>query len=200
MGWKEYWKGKNHKRKRLCNKLVGIDSFYIFDDSKYYKKNREDYFAFNKYDQNYKCIIKVKLTKKEFRFSVNDEHELQAVLLKDGFHVSTYHSFLNSCVGYPISIQKSSYIIPIEKLEHNKRVFFRCPDCNRRMRKLYYEQGKFLCRKCLNLGYRSQRIRPKKLPKLSIEERLDLWDRALNKDDKEALIYLGSLYLEQDIE
>lgn len=40
------------------------------------------------------------------------------------------------------------------------RYFWRCPGigCNRRMRKLYCYRGIFVCRKCLKLGYYSQRV------------------------------------------
>lgn len=38
------------------------------------------------------------------------------------------------------------------------RYFFRCPKCNNRMRKLYRYGCIFVCRKCLNLGYRSQSV------------------------------------------
>lgn len=40
------------------------------------------------------------------------------------------------------------------------RYYFHCPMCNRRMRKLYGFFSLFLCRKCLNLGYFSQRLPP----------------------------------------
>lgn len=55
------------------------------------------------------------------------------------------------------------YCIPVEKQPCNfggYRYFLRCPGktCNRRMRKLYCYRGIFLCRKCLTLGYYSQRI------------------------------------------
>jgi len=42
------------------------------------------------------------------------------------------------------------------------RYFFNCPLCKQRMRKLYFSNGAFLCRKCLNLSYKSQRLRPSK--------------------------------------
>lgn len=57
-----------------------------------------------------------------------------------------------------------SYLIPIEKQPCNYggyRSFFKCPLCQKRMRFLYFaEQSLFLCRKCLNLSYESQRLRP----------------------------------------
>jgi len=57
------------------------------------------------------------------------------------------------------------YIIPVEKQPcqfGGFRYFLRCPGsgCNRRMRKLYHSDGYFLCRKCLHLGYFSQRSAP----------------------------------------
>lgn len=38
----------------------------------------------------------------------------------------------------------------------NPRTFFLCPFCNRRVRKLYHRWGKFRCRTCAKLNYRSQ--------------------------------------------
>jgi hypothetical protein len=60
--------------------------------------------------------------------------------------------------------QKSSpYKIPVDQVKCNyggiKR-YFRCPLCNNRMRILYLaENSIFICRKCLNLGYETQRYR-----------------------------------------
>jgi hypothetical protein len=43
------------------------------------------------------------------------------------------------------------------------RYFFKCPLCQMRMRMLYLaEQSLFLCRKCLNLAYKSQKLCPSK--------------------------------------
>lgn len=57
----------------------------------------------------------------------------------------------------------STYTIPVDKLPCNYggfRYFFKCPLCQSRMRLLYLAQNSiFLCRKCLNLGYDSQRLR-----------------------------------------
>lgn len=55
------------------------------------------------------------------------------------------------------------YSIPIEKNACNYggiRHYFRCPKCNSRMRILYCHHGYYACRKCLKLGYWSQRLRP----------------------------------------
>jgi len=60
--------------------------------------------------------------------------------------------------------KEHTYNIPIERQPCNYggfRSFFRCPLCQKRMRFLYFaEHSVFLCRKCLNLGYWSQRLRP----------------------------------------
>src|SRR3990167_6791849 len=60
--------------------------------------------------------------------------------------------------------KKNPYQIPVEKIPCNYggiRCYFKCPLCNKRMRILYLaENSIFLCRKCLNLGYITQRWRP----------------------------------------
>src|SRR5262249_29311715 len=54
--------------------------------------------------------------------------------------------------------------IPIDRIPCNyggHRYYFKCPFCRQRMRKLYLaHQSIFLCRKCLNLTYKSQFLRP----------------------------------------
>lgn len=58
----------------------------------------------------------------------------------------------------------SAYTIPIDKKPCNYggfRYYFKCPLCQCRMRILYFaESSIFLCRKCLNLSYKSQKLRP----------------------------------------
>lgn len=60
--------------------------------------------------------------------------------------------------------KQHSYTIPVDRLSCNYggyRSYFRCPLCDCRMRFLYFaERSIFLCRKCLNLGYEIQRLRP----------------------------------------
>ncbi len=60
--------------------------------------------------------------------------------------------------------KEHSYIIRVARLSCNYggfRSYFRCPLCDKRMRFLYFaERSIFLCRKCLNLGYDTQRFRP----------------------------------------
>lgn len=56
-----------------------------------------------------------------------------------------------------------SYEIPVEAKPCNYGGlyhFFHCPRCQKRMRKLYCDNGRYACRKCLKLGYLSQRLRP----------------------------------------
>lgn len=56
------------------------------------------------------------------------------------------------------------YKIKLDKLQRNFGgyiYFFKCPFCQKRMRILYLaENSIFLCRKCLNLSYQSQQLRP----------------------------------------
>lgn len=62
-----------------------------------------------------------------------------------------------------VTYDGGSYVIPVEKKTPNYGgyyYFFHCPQCAKRMRKLYCIQGKYLCRKCGNLGYYTQRLRP----------------------------------------
>lgn len=62
--------------------------------------------------------------------------------------------FIGTCQGHP-------FFLKVEKQECNYggyRYFFNCPSCLRRIRKVYLFNRKFDCRKCLNLGYRSQRL------------------------------------------
>lgn len=64
--------------------------------------------------------------------------------------------------NYQVNYNNGSYSIPIEQQACNYggvRYFFHCPKCNKRMRILYCQDGKFLCRKCLKLGYYTQRLR-----------------------------------------
>jgi hypothetical protein len=75
-------------------------------------------------------------------------YDLQAILLSD---------------RYQVTYNQGAYEIPIEKQPSNYggyRYFLHCPQCDRRMRKLYCNAGKFLCRKCLNLCYYTQILKP----------------------------------------
>lgn len=62
-----------------------------------------------------------------------------------------------------VAYAKGTYRIPIASNPCNYggiRNFFHCPDCSRRVRFLYCNKGKFLCRKCLNLCYFTQLLSP----------------------------------------
>jgi hypothetical protein len=64
---------------------------------------------------------------------------------------------------YKVEYGDGAYEIPIEKQPCNYggiRYFFHCPKCDRRVRLLYCVKGMFACRKCLNLGYFIQTLRP----------------------------------------
>jgi len=62
-----------------------------------------------------------------------------------------------------VEYEGGSYNIPIEKQScyfGGFRYFFHCPKCDRRMRLLYFDKGLFLCRKCADLCYYTQILRP----------------------------------------
>lgn len=88
--------------------------------------------------------------------------------LSNGFIVKPLDIYAERVAeGLKISYRKrnaSAYTIPVDKLSCNYggfRYYFRCPLCRSRMRILYFAQNStFLCRKCLNLAYESQRLRP----------------------------------------
>jgi hypothetical protein len=68
---------------------------------------------------------------------------------------------------FKVSIGKqahTAYKIPIDKIPCHYggfRSYFRCPLCDSRSRMLYFdEKSLLLCRKCLNLSYESQQLRP----------------------------------------
>lgn len=89
-------------------------------------------------------------TRASIRFTVNDQL-LAEVVVGDRF--------------LEVSTQNHSYDIAVEKQPcqfGGYRYFLRCPHpaCKQRMRKLYCYRGLFLCRKCLKLGYYTQRVEP----------------------------------------
>lgn len=81
-------------------------------------------------------------------FSISDpQYPVKAVLKDDKFEVTS---------------NQKEYDIKFEKQPCHFggfRYFFRCPigGCHRRMRKLYCQRGVITCRRCLKLGYYSQR-------------------------------------------
>jgi hypothetical protein len=129
--WGWYWKVKRkHKRKALC-------SWFTFSEI--------DSFDMYKNQQ----LVQFVRESKDHVSLIIPQYNLRATLLEnDDLHV-VYNN--------------GSYIIPVEKKPCNFGGFyhfFHCPQCGRRMRKLYCIEGRYLCRKCANLGYLSQRLRP----------------------------------------
>jgi len=68
--------------------------------------------------------------------------------LKDG-------SFVGTCNGMPFSLKVEAQRCNFGGYCY----FFLCSTCSSRMRKVYFSNGAFHCRKCLKLGYCSQRLR-----------------------------------------
>jgi len=66
--WRKYWKEKRYRRKDVCDDLMGIDSFYIFENKEHFAMKREDYFAFNNYDEHCERTVKVEVKDEEFCF------------------------------------------------------------------------------------------------------------------------------------
>lgn len=64
--------------------------------------------------------------------------------------------FRGWCAGWPFFLAVSKQPCHFGGF----RYFFHCTNCGARMRKVYLYRGHFECRKCLNLGYRSQRLNP----------------------------------------
>lgn len=96
-------------------------------------------------------IDSFKLFKENGRAFIVKPHDIKAEL-KNNQLIVTYRKQ-----------KQSSYKINIDKLSCNYgsyRYYFICALCQRRARFLYLEsQSVILCRKCLNLGYKSQRLR-----------------------------------------
>lgn len=86
------------------------------------------------------------------------------------FYITINDTMTISALGYSdhlkVILGKQSnhtYIIPIDKQPCHYggfRSYFRCPLCDNRSRMLYFdEKSLLLCRKCLNLSYKSQQLR-----------------------------------------
>lgn len=103
----------------------------------------------------YACLDSFKIFKNEndSGFKISDQREgISGELMKDAFVITTME------LSYSISVEKQNCHFG------GFRYFFRCPNikCQKRMRKLYYHKGMFLCRNCWNIGYYSQRLSPSK--------------------------------------
>lgn len=154
--WGWYWHVKrNHKPRRSCE-AFGLNEINSFQLFKY--KEAVD-------------LVKESADKVVFEIP---RYSLRAVLTDDNnFHVT---------------FNKGEYVISIEKKPCNFGgfyYFFRCPKCNKRIRKLYCINGEYQCRKCGNLAYYSQRLRPSErnmYMKIKVEDRLK--NRAGSLDQK----------------
>jgi hypothetical protein len=77
-----------------------------------------------------------------------------------------------------VTYSGGSYEIPVESKSCNYGGvyhFFHCPQCQKRMRKLYCDKGRYACRKCLKLCYKTQQLRPYRrylVMRMKIEEKL----------------------------
>lgn len=94
------------------------------------------------------------LTSKQFHEFNVEPLRVRATLAGDHLKIR-YRN--NTHIAYTISIDR----VPCNYGGY--RYYFKCPLCQSRMRKLYFaQQSVILCRKCLNLGYQSQRLRSSK--------------------------------------
>jgi hypothetical protein len=129
--WGWYWKIKReYTPKGLCQQ----SSLFVIDSFSMFKNSELVRLVRQNIDQ-----ISLKIPR----------YNLKAVLMPNDSLSVTYDG--------------GSYVIPVEKRPCNYGgfyYFFRCPQCDARMRNLYCSDGKYLCRKCLKLGYYSQRLRP----------------------------------------
>lgn len=129
--WGWYWRiKKQHKPKALCSRLI----FSEIDSFNMFK-NKE--------------LVRLVKESKDRICLIIPRYNLTATMQDD-----------NSLI---VNFDNGSYIIPVEKKACNYGGFyhfFHCPRCQARMRKLYCIEGAYLCRKCANLGYYSQRLRP----------------------------------------
>lgn len=132
--WGWYWKiKKKHKPKATCSRF----SLTALDSFDLFKNKEGIAYTRNAKDRT---ILEI------------PRYKLKAALMEDDSLAVVYDG--------------GSYIIPVETKPCNyggSYRFFHCPQCNARMRKLYCMEGKYLCRKCANLGYYSQRLRPNEL-------------------------------------
>ncbi|HRN78581.1 MAG TPA: hypothetical protein PLU71_05030 [Candidatus Dependentiae bacterium] len=129
--WWWYWKiKKQHESKAVCS-------------------NREllELDSFQMYN-NYEQALGVRQSTDKCSFWI-PLYELKAYLQDDDSLLVIYRD--------------GTYTIPIERMSCNfggYYYFFRCPKCNKRMRKLYCLKGQYQCRKCGDLCYYSQLLRP----------------------------------------
>ena len=119
---------RNPNRKKLCSNFITIDSFEMF-----------------------KCKQGVELFMDSNMVNMYiPQFELKTKLFSDRIEVEFKRQ--ENLVEYNISLEKKpcSY--------GGFKYYFHCPKCQSRMRILYCILGAFVCRKCANLGYFTQRL------------------------------------------
>lgn len=97
-------------------------------------------------------------------------NKLMASFLRDSatrilLEIPRYHlnASLQDDNSLSVTYSGGSYKIPTERKTCNFGgfyTFFHCPQCSKRMRKLYCLEGKYLCRKCAKLCYYTQLLHP----------------------------------------
>lgn len=83
---------------------------------------------------------------------------------KNSFNIPCYNLIATLMPNNHIQVvyDGGAYVIPVEEKPCNYGGvyhFFRCPQCSKRVRKLYCKAGRYACRKCHGLGYYTQRLR-----------------------------------------
>lgn len=119
---------RNPNRKKLCSNFITIDSFEMF-------KIKEGIKLYMDSGMVSMYIPKFELKTKLFSDRINVEFKQQENLIE--------------------------YNIPLEKKPctyGGYKYYFHCPSCQNRFQILYCIKGIFLCRKCSNLGYFTQRL------------------------------------------
>ncbi len=122
------YKIRNPNRKRLCSSFISIDSFEMFK----IKQGVELFMNSNKVNM---YIPKFGLKTKLFSDRINVEFESK-----------------DNIIEYDITLEKQACNYG------GFKYYFHCPKCQSRMRILYCILGAFVCRKCANLGYFTQRL------------------------------------------
>jgi len=129
--WWWHWKiKKRHEAKIICENIHLLE----IDSFKMYN--------------NYEQVVGVRQSSDQCALRI-PQYDLKAYLQDDDSLLVNY--------------QNGSYIIPVERMSCNfggYYYFFHCPLCNNRMRKLYCLRGQYQCRKCGDLCYYSQLLRP----------------------------------------
>lgn len=132
MHWGWYWRIKRkHKPKPICEAYKSLEL--------------DSFSMFRNYSQQVQ-LIRESAEKCSLYIP---RYDLKAYLQDDDSLLVKYNA--------------GTYIIPVEKKScfyGGYYYFFHCPRCSKRIRKLYCLDGQYLCRKCGNLGYYSQRLKP----------------------------------------